>query len=605
MFESSSESSSGVYKSKLFNFLNRRSQQLIDKSKTVLRHVQVATIWGVQIALYPVYLLIQTGRNFVWQLQETASKREAVSLGNEVDEQLILPPKVDKPIIQSLELVKEFLPVLFSQAPVLSTFHSHNDSPSDSTLLSTKKDNLANKGLFIQGVANLITSRKLVLVGSNNQILDILTPEQQQKLAKKIIWEVASYGYDRRRFFQSQKIISQQLPSPQSPQTLPPAKWFWQVMAWVQRGEVAIAANLFQESSLAVVDSSTNLLTNLSTNLLTNLLRIFSEINFSYLLPQPISTTTLQVVDQQVYEIEVKQITPVAQWLNQLGERLLPLMVSPRQVLSRIQHERISREISSSSAHHLENHSENNLENSKENIWALIQGAIAYFFGKESPQESSSIQGHHSRNYSLTGSIPSILYPSINSSPSYQELPFSEDDWLTDDWLISEDLFNPFSNQEISSYEDEDMIDIPSINETKLLSQTNNPSFAQVMAHHKKINTPPTNSHLAKRNTQENTKQSRAKNFQAIEKKLTHPKSAKSTSQRINSKDRKDRITTYCDRSPNLSDNSHNWIETEVTSKGYIKHPLQKCLEILDRITLWIEGFLGNIWRVIKKIVKI
>lgn len=654
MFESSSESSSGVYKSKLFNFLNRRSQQFINQSKIALRHVQVAANWGVQIALYPVYLLIQTSRNLAWQLQESAAKREAISLNNEVDNQQFLSPKVDKPIVQTLELVKEFLPELFSQTPVLGTSQFDNNSnnsnsiypyyqPSflidqvdqvdqDSTLtlsnniyphplqqaqgnaqhlslgglreqenlapiLSGEENGLMKVGLFIQGIANLITSRNLVLVDNNNQILDILTPEQQKKLAEKITWEVASYGYDRHRFLQSQKRISKELPSPQSPQTLLPAKWFWRVMAWVQRGEVAIAANLFQESNLAIIDSS--------TNSSTNLLKIFSEINFSSFPILPISTTTLQIVDQQVYEIEIKQITPASQWLNQIGERLLPLMVSPQQVLSRTQSWGISQGISNSQAGHLENNSEDNLENPRENIWALIQGAIAYFFGKRYPQEISSIPGHPI-DYSLNSSIPSILYPSLNSSPKYQELPFSEDDWLT-----SEDLFKTFLHQEIHDYEDEDMIDISSVEETKLLSQTNHPSFAQVMAHQKKTNKPPANNPLAKRNIGENTKKSPTNNSHGIQKKSTYPKpsksdkSAKSANQRINSRDVKDRIITSRYRSPDLADNNHNWIETEVTSRGYVKHPLQKCLEILDRITLWIEGFLGNIWRAIKKIVKV
>ncbi len=608
MFESSSESSSGVYKSKLFNFLNRRSQQFINQSKIALRHVQVATIWGVQIALYPVYLLIQTSRNFVWQFQESAAKREAISLNNEVDNQQFLSPEVDKPIVQTLELVKEFLPELFSQNLVLGTSqfdnNINNSNPiypyyqqsslidqvdpvdQDSTLtfsnniypyplrqaqenvqhlslgglgeqenlssiLSGEENRLIKAGLFIQGIANLITSRNLVLVDNNNQILDILTPEQQKKLAEKITWEVASYGYDRRRFLQSQKRISKELPNPQSPQTLLPAKWFWGVMAWVQRGEVAIAANLFQESNLAVIDSSTNLL------------KIFSEINFPSFPVLPISTTTLQVVDQQVYEIEIKQITPASQWLNQLGERLLPLMVSPQQVLFRTQSWGSSQGISNSEAGPLENNSEDNLENTRENIWALIQGAIAYFFGQGYPQEIYSIQGHPS-DYSLNDSIPNVFYTSINSSPKYQELPFSEDDWLT-----SEDLFKPPSNQQINSYEDEDMIDIPSVGETKLLSQTNHPSLKQVTAHQKK--------------------------------KSLDTKPVKSPKTTLSYRDVEYGIANYCDLSTDLDNNDYDWIETKVTSKGYVKHPLQKCLEILDGITLWIEELLSNIWRVIKK----
>ncbi len=658
--ESGNVSSSGVYKSKLFNFLNRRSQELMHQSKTVLRHLQVATIWGVQIALYPVYLLIQTGRNFAWQLQASAARRESRTIGNQVDNQPILPSS-DQPITQVLELVKEFLPEGFFQVPILETSHFgnnnlsiysdyqlstqieqdtsltliNNTSPHSlrqshdntqplsqgeiekhgdnlSTILSRGEDGLAQVGLYVQGIANLLTSRKLVLVGNNNQILDIMTPEQQQKLAKKIIWEIAGYGYDRHRFFQaqnqSQRTFSPPLPNPQSPQTLLPAKWFWKLMAWVQRGEVAMAANLFQESSLALVAPSINSSSasiNSLDNSSTNLLKIFSAIDFSSL---PISSATLQIVDQQVYEIEIKQITPASQWLTHLGEKLLPLVVAPQQVLSRYKHQGIDQGITNGIGDSLEN----NPANSRENIWALIQGAIAYFFGQKSPEEISANfspnqshdQGNYEGNYALDSATPHAFYPGINLFPTYQELPFSEDDWLT-----SEDLFKVVESQESNNYEDQDMLDLPSTLETKLLSATNHPSLAQVMAQKKKKPRSPSQAPLAKKNTPSNTsknitKKSAGTNPRAIANKSSAPKPAKSAKPIAKYRDVEYGISNSCDISSDLDNNSGDWIETEVTSRGYVKHPLQKCLEILDDLTLWIEEFLGRIWQAIKKIVK-
>lgn len=664
--KSGNVSSSGVYKSKLFNFLNRRSQELMHQSKTVLRHLQVATIWGVQIALYPVYLLIQTGRNFAWQLQASTAKRAAGTIGNQVANQPALPSS-DQPITQVLELVKEFLPQAFPQLPSLETSQLGNnnlsiytdyqsstqpeqgnnltlinnispqplqqaqinsqsisqgdrDEQDISSTMPRSEDGLAEVGLFVQGIANLLTSRKLVLVGNNNQILDILTPEQQQQLAKKIIWEIAGYGYDRHCFLQaqnkSQKTFSPPLPTPQSPQTLLPAKWFWQLMAWVQRGEVAIAANLFQESSLALVEpsinssnSSINSLDNSLNNSSTNLLKIFSAIDFSSL---PISAATLQTVDQQVYEIEIKQITPASQWLTNLGEKLLPLVVAPQQVLSRYQHQGIDQGITNGTGNYLESNPDHSPANSRENIWALIQGAIAYFFGQKFPEEiSPDFSPHlspelsrHSSDYILDNSASNALYPSINSSSTYQELPFSEDDWLT-----SADLFKTDTSQELNNYEDEDMLDLPSIAETKLLSSTNYPSLAQVMAQKKKKPKLPSHAPLVKKNTSKNppqniTKKITGANSRAIVSKSSSPKPAKSSKSISKYRDVEYGISNTCDLSSNLDNNNGDWIETEVTSKGYIKHPLQKCLEILDDLTLWIEEFLGRIWQTIKKIVK-
>jgi hypothetical protein len=51
----------------------------------------------------------------------------------------------------------------------------------------------------IQGVATLLTSRRLVLTTTEQDLLDILTPEQQQVLHQRIVWEVSSYWYTRKR----------------------------------------------------------------------------------------------------------------------------------------------------------------------------------------------------------------------------------------------------------------------------------------------------------------------------------------------------------------------------------------------------------------------
>ena len=246
----------------------------------------------------------------------------------------------------------------------------------------------------------------------------------------------------------------------------------------------------------------------------------------------------------------------------------------------------------------------------------MIQGAIAYFFGQKSLEEISTNfsanlspdQSHDQRNYesdyALNSSTPHSFYPGINSFPTYQELPFSEDDWLT-----AEDLFKAVSSQELNNYEDEDMLDLPSIAETKLLSSTNYPSLAQVMAQKKKKPKSPSHAPLAKKNTSKNplqntTKKSTGANPRAIANKSFFPKPAKSSKSISKYRDVEYGISNTCDLSSNLDNNNGDWIETEVTSKGYIKHPLQKCLEILDDLTLWIEEFLGRIWQAIKKIVK-
>ncbi|HEY9702646.1 MAG TPA: hypothetical protein V6C58_09380, partial [Allocoleopsis sp.] len=50
------------------------------------------------------------------------------------------------------------------------------------------------------------------------------------------------------------------------------------------------------------------------------------------------------------------------------------------------------------------------------------------------------------------------------------------------------------------------------------------------------------------------------------------------------------------------SKHNEDWIETEATPKGYVKHPLIKALETLDNIMLFIEELVIKIWRFIKSI---
>lgn len=104
--------------------------------------------------------------------------------------------------------------------------------------------------VFIQGLATVLETRSLVLVTNQNQILNVLTAEQQAHIQQKIIWEVAHYG----RYLQirqaTQRALSRVHPSPEDSPVLPPVRAFQQLMAWVQSGPVAIAANVFREAAL-------------------------------------------------------------------------------------------------------------------------------------------------------------------------------------------------------------------------------------------------------------------------------------------------------------------------------------------------------------------
>lgn len=117
--------------------------------------------------------------------------------------------------------------------------------PGESSLQSSP-----SSAILIRGIASDLATQAIVLVTIHNQILDLLTPEQQQILRRRIIWDVASY----RRHLNLQRLMPRvfaRLRLPRQPNhLLPPVRAFHRLMAWMQTGPVAIAVNLFQEASL-------------------------------------------------------------------------------------------------------------------------------------------------------------------------------------------------------------------------------------------------------------------------------------------------------------------------------------------------------------------
>ena len=57
---------------------------------------------------------------------------------------------------------------------------------------------------------------------------------------------------------------------------------------------------------------------------------------------------------------------------------------------------------------------------------------------------------------------------------------------------------------------------------------------------------------------------------------------------------------TYSNSDKTLAEKTSDLLETKATTVGYVKHPLEKLLEILDQIILWLEEKLIKIWRLFK-----
>jgi hypothetical protein len=72
----------GRYQSQFFNFINRHSQRLRDQSHQWLRQLKVASIWGGQLALYPIYALFQAGRLAGHQLRSQSPTASALTIAD-------------------------------------------------------------------------------------------------------------------------------------------------------------------------------------------------------------------------------------------------------------------------------------------------------------------------------------------------------------------------------------------------------------------------------------------------------------------------------------------------------------------------------------------
>ncbi len=85
----------------------------------------------------------------------------------------------------------------------------------------------------------------------------ILTPKQQTRLRQRLIWEVAHLARYQKLRIETRWAFNRLQPERTHPHLLPPVRWFFRLMAWVQSSPIAIATNLFQEASLLA--PSTNL----------------------------------------------------------------------------------------------------------------------------------------------------------------------------------------------------------------------------------------------------------------------------------------------------------------------------------------------------------
>ncbi|MEG4516292.1 MULTISPECIES: hypothetical protein [unclassified Microcoleus] len=272
----------GPYQSRLLNFISKQSRQVADNCDRTWRQIKEATLTATQIMLYPAYLLVQSSRLLGRQLRESSQKVDLPELqefggAENADEQQNWyqgGTSDESSIAEILHLAENLLnssqtaktvasfPLLINQGNSASDLHPAINFSGQITkhqTTSVLEHPLAKTELKpqpkVEGIASFIPARTLVLVGKENQILDILTPQQQELLEGRITWEVANCGPERREITQKELKFNLGLESAAKKAKSPPMRRFWELMAWLQTSPVALKRNQFGESILAVKKS--------------------------------------------------------------------------------------------------------------------------------------------------------------------------------------------------------------------------------------------------------------------------------------------------------------------------------------------------------------
>jgi hypothetical protein len=381
-------SASSGYQSKLFKFLHSSSQRISSNVGQTWRKVKVATNWSLEALLYPVFLLFQKAVDSAGKQLNPQVETNQNQLNSQEDENDSSPTNLlitDTPILNLLEMVRN-LPSRQNTANLSSTSKKINYIEYHQT--TEINDTVKNYLPQVQGIATNLKNRHLVLVTSDNKILDILTLKQQQRLQDKIISEIAEYCHAWRLLAEKNKYSADLLP--EIDQLLNKLT--------ASTDEVEIKPYLTKlDTVIAQIEATTFLpisrtLTGIGQTLKQQLVKfVYGD----------------KPVDRKTWQQQIIQLPRVGQKTRQKLSKFIPNSTITKS-----------------------NHS--NLESQNPQVLDLIQQAVDYFFGFQSTPQLSG-------NQNLDTSVRRKLF----SKPVKAALPpaeETEDLWLTFDDLFGEDV---------------------------------------------------------------------------------------------------------------------------------------------------------------------
>ncbi len=602
--------SSRPYKSRLFNFLNRQSLQLRDRLGETFRHLKVAAEWGAQILASPFYWLLHPQKWNGPSLGAGSSNTTTKALPSSVADNHISYPPVDQPLENVLTTIEPWfeLPELSSSPKTItseepnvkkqiilshqffeqiqqqleaslqppfsdqSTLEVQKSLPSlGFSQLATPIKNLfateRPKDLIIHGLACSLDTHQLVLTTTDNDVLDVLSAEQQQTLQQALRSELANYWYERRlQWSTSQKVLGLiPLVDPKNETVLPPVQWLWKTLHWLETQEFKPQLPQFNPSAIVPVSASALVL---NKKLLDNLDQRVAdlenrEIKWQQQFFQQIQQGLQKVQASPLVESALEKTGELAQYIeippalqrfntdvlakvswSQLTPANLPHLFSPS---------------APTEASHLPVRPQAIEARDPDpfQIQVLIQAAIAYFFGQQAQQSHFAKPAQNSLNGSNTQ--------------------------IEDPWLTWEDLFVDVTTEVVP-------VNSP--------ASPHSPPL-QGIPRRKKLNS--SKSHKIQKTSRKSTTISRPVPPSVSNRSMaTAPVATTNTLTIPNPEEMwEDEIAialTPANTFKTELEATPDWIEAEAKPIGYIKHPLELILEWLDLVMLWLEEGIKKVW---------
>jgi len=637
----------GPYQSRLLNFISKQSRQVADNCDRTWRQIKEATLTATQILLYPAYLLVQGSRMLGRQLRESSQKVDLPELEEFAgDENPDLPQNwyqgetsEESSIAEILHLAENLLnssqtaktlasfPLLINQGNTANNLHpavnfipetakhqitSVLEHPLAKTQLNTTSAIVSEPK--VQGIASFIPARTLVLVGRENQILDILTPEQQEMLEGRITWEIANCGPGRREFAQKELKFNLGLESAAKKAQLPPVRRFWELMAWVQTSPVALKRNQFGESILAVkkaIDRNSILAQKASAPLTSKpaLQSIVASNSIDHNTPK-LETNFNSKFDDRRISNPLSFVTLLDRAAVNLEEFTLPPSAKTTATPTEVPGVKIN---TSGTEANVDFSAREILEKYARNIEGIIWSSVDHLLGKETAasdntEKAVAIQYYlkQRQEQENTQNSPEVDRPWL----SWQDL-FGE--------AAPENLMEGSSEPQAAAQRsiaqarskvNQEMAEIGEVPEGRSIPVSISPypeaihrRLAQLkQSLLKKVPSsqpqPAPNSALTQKNSPALTAEStlgRAPETQVS--KNTNPNTAQNSQSRAAITAPTSRDTAAKPKSPSAGVQPEgDYLETKAESMGYIKHPLEQVLEWLDRVMLRLENIAEQLW---------